>query len=184
MSRVLPQAFFQRPTLLVAEELLGKFLIVQDADGKESAHLIREVEAYDGPEDLASHASRGRTARTSVMFGPGGYWYVYLIYGMYWMLNIVTGDAEYPAAILIRGVGEYDGPGKLTRRLGIDKRFNEQLATRQNGLWIEDRGSLAVPGIIKKTPRIGVEYAGPIWSKKHYRFVLEEKKSKVLRKKI
>lgn len=176
MSRVLRQTFFQRPTLVVAEELLGKFLVLQDADGKENAYLIREVEAYDGPEDLASHASRGKTARTSIMFGPGGYWYVYLIYGMYWMLNIVTGDAEYPAAILIRGVGEYDGPGKLTRRLGIDKRFNERLATKQMGLWIEDRGPLSVSSTIKKTPRIGVDYAGPIWSKKHYRFVLEEKK--------
>jgi DNA-3-methyladenine glycosylase len=137
--------------------------------------MILEVEAYDGPLDQASHAFRGRTERTSIMFGPAGFWYIYLIYGMYWMLNIVTGPEDYPAAILIRTVGSYDGPGKLTKRLGIDKRFHQKRANKDTGLWIEDRGPLPSSFNIHTTPRIGVAYAGPIWSQKPYRFIASER---------
>lgn len=176
MSQILPSSFFNRPTLVVAEELVGKFLVIQEADGREAAFMICEVEAYDGPEDRASHAFRGKTKRTNVMFGEAGFWYVYLIYGTYWMLNIVTGPEAYPAALLIRAAGEYDGPGKLTKALKIDKRFHEKLACKETGLWIEDRaedGGETRPLRVWKTPRVGVEYAGPIWSKKLYRFVLK-----------
>ena len=95
-SKFLSPAFFNRPILEVAPDLLGKYLVCRR--GKtETALLVREVEAYDGPEDRACHACRGRTKRNDVMFGPPGYWYLYLIYGMYWMLNIVTGPEGYPA---------------------------------------------------------------------------------------
>ncbi len=171
-TTILKNDFYNRPTLEVAEELLGKFLVIKKG-GQKTALMIREAEAYDGPEDRASHAHKGKTERTSVMFGPAGHWYVYLVYGMYFMLNIVTGPKDYPAAILIRGAGELAGPGKLTKTLGITKAFNRQAALPKTGLWIEDRG--AIPGMrIRKTPRIGVAYAGPVWSKKPYRFLLDE----------
>jgi DNA-3-methyladenine glycosylase len=162
---------------------------------REVAVMITEVEAYDGPRDKASHASRGMTARNRIMFGTGGYFYVYLCYGMYEMLNIVTGPKDYPAAILLRGAsfllpkegsgggfspllskeglgGGLGGPGKLTKFLKVDRRFNHLPADKKTGLWFEDRGTRITGKMIKRTPRIGVAYAGPIWSKKKYRFLL------------
>ena len=174
MRTVLEQKFFKRPTLLVAEELLGKFL-VRKAGKKQVAVMITEVEAYDGLKDKASHAHKGQTDRNTIMFGEAGYWYVYLVYGMHHMLNIVTGDKEYPAAVLIRGVKNVSGPGGVTKFLSINMRFNKKKAERKSGLWIENRGVKVYKKDIKKTPRIGVEYAGPVWSKKLYRFVLEIK---------
>jgi DNA-3-methyladenine glycosylase len=174
MRKVLDKTFFERPTLEVAESLLGKFLIKRYR-GVEKAYMITEVEAYDGFEDKASHAHKGKTERNEVMFGEAGYWYVYLVYGMHNMLNIVTGEKEYPAAVLIRGV-EYngkriDGPGKITKMLKIDRSFNKKKMEKKTGLWIEDRGVKIKKSDIKKTPRIGVDYSGSC-SKKLYRFVL------------
>src|SRR3989338_2229715 len=101
MRKILPQSFFDRPTLAVARALLGKFLVRRT--GKKTLEaMITEVEAYDGPEDRASHASRGITPRTKIMFGEAGRLYVYFTYGMHWMLNVVTGSRGYPAAVLIR----------------------------------------------------------------------------------
>lgn len=156
--------------LTVAPKLLGKFL-VRRFRGKEQAFQITEVEAYDGPRDLACHGSRGITARTKVMFEAGGIWYVYLVYGLHFMLNIVTGKKGYPAAVLIRGLQNISGPGKLTSLLHINKNLNGKKAIQSNGLWIEDRGVKIKAGQIKKTPRVGVLYAGPVWSKKPYRFL-------------
>ncbi|RLC35163.1 MAG: DNA-3-methyladenine glycosylase [Candidatus Nealsonbacteria bacterium] len=170
-SKRLQRSFFVRPTLTVARELLGKFL-VRRYDGKNIPLMITEVEAYVGPNDRACHASRGKTERNKVMFDEGGRWYVYFTYGMHWMLNIVTGRKNYPAAILIRGTNKITGPGRLTKYLKIDKRFNGSLADKKNGLWIEDRGHKVKPSQITKTPRIGVDYAGPAWSKKPWRFTL------------
>ena len=136
--------------------------------------MITEVEAYDGPRDRASHAYRGETSRNRVMFGPACMWYVYFTYGMHWMLNITTGSVGYPAAVLIRGVEGVGGPAKLTRALGIDKRFNEIPAARASGLWIEDRGVAVAPRQIAKAPRVGVDSAGPIWKDKQYRFFLKK----------
>ena len=172
MRKVLTQKFFKRPTTKVAEDLLGKFL-VRKIGGKEIALQIFETEAYDGPHDRASHAHKGKTARTEVMFGQAGYLYIYLCYGMYFMLNVVTGPKDYPAAVLIRGVGEFNGPGKLTKVLKITKKLNALRALPETGLWFEDRGVKIKKSDIRKTSRIGVEYAGPIWSKKPYRFLYE-----------
>ena len=102
--KVLNKNFFNRPTLIVAKDLLGKYLI-RRLNGKIKRFMITEVEAYDGFKDKASHASRGKTVRNAPMFGEAGVWYVYFTYGMHYMLNIVTGKKDYPAAILIRGVG-------------------------------------------------------------------------------
>lgn len=168
---ILKPAFFSRPALRVAQDLLGKF-IVRRWRGREIAFMITEVEAYDGPDDKASHASRGKTQRNQVMFGPAGFWYVYFVYGNHWMLNIVTGPKNYPAAILIRGTDKVVGPGRLTKFLHVDRKLNGQPASRVSGLWIEDRGVRISKNKIQRTPRVGVAYAGE-WAKKPYRFILE-----------
>ncbi|MFA6992023.1 MAG: DNA-3-methyladenine glycosylase [Candidatus Gracilibacteria bacterium] len=169
MGKVLQKSFFNRDSFLVAEELLGKY-ICRKMDGKTIRLMVNEVEIYDGLEDKASHASRGMTERNKVMFGAAGYFYVYFVYGMYNMLNIVTREKKYPAAILIRGAGEFNGPGKLTKALKITKSLNNKLAVKKSGLWFEKSGIKVPKSKIKKTPRVGVSYAGPIWSKKLFRF--------------
>lgn len=171
MKRILGKPFFNRPTLAVAEEMLGKFL-VRRIGSKEIALPITEVEAYDGFSDKASHASRGMTQRNAPMFGSAGVWYVYFTYGVHWMLNIVTGPKDYPAAVLIRGAGEINGPAKLTKKLLITKQFNNKPANRATGLWIEDRGVMIAKRDIARLPRVGVAYAGSVWSKKKYRFLM------------
>ena len=170
IKRVLGTPFFNRPTLEVAHALPGKYLCRQ-VGGKTVSLPLTEVEAYDGFDDKASHAHGGPTPRNAVMFGPAGYWYVYLCYGMHWMLNIVTGPREFPAAVLVRGAGDYSGPGRLTKALRINKTFNGQPITRASGLWLEDRGALVRATEIKRLPRVGIGYAGPHWTKKPYRFV-------------
>ncbi|MFH1162398.1 MAG: DNA-3-methyladenine glycosylase [Candidatus Jorgensenbacteria bacterium] len=216
MRKLLSDKFFERPALAVARELLGKYLVRRcpstgasterfgpelTAEGlsrmssgrrrKYVVAMITEVEAYDGPHDGASHASRGLTKRNAPMFGPPGRWYVYFTYGMHWMLNVVTREKGYPAAVLIRSVQFMEvqppyreveprcrcisGPGRVTRFFKIDKRFNGMRASRRTGLWIEDRGVRVSKRQIAKGERIGVEYAGPVWSKKKYRFVLSGK---------
>lgn len=161
----------------IALSLLGKYL-VRRVNGKTKAYKIVETEAYVGPHDKASHAHRGRTARNEPMWGPAGHWYVYLTYGMHYMLNLVTGKDGYPAAVLIRGVIGTDGtkisgPGRLTKALKIDKRLNTKKASRTNGLWIEDRGVKIPRWKIKRTPRIGIAYAEE-WVDKPLRFTLSD----------
>lgn len=166
----LPKEFFQRDVLEVAADLLGKTLIRKYSNGEIKRYTITEVEAYRGIDDLACHASKGRTARTEVMFHEGGKIYVYLIYGMYWMLNIVTEKEDIPQAVLIRGVTNFDGPGKLTKALQIDKSFYGEELINSDRLWVE-KGLNDVE--IVTTPRIGIDYAGDIWKNKPWRFVLK-----------
>ncbi|MFA6255482.1 MAG: DNA-3-methyladenine glycosylase [Patescibacteria group bacterium] len=179
----LNQSFYNQPTRKVASQLLGKFLI-RKIGNKKIIGEITEVENYIGPNDLASHASRGRTKRTELMFGQGGFWYIYLIYGMYYCLNIVTEHKNYPAAVLLRavkpisGLGskmKTDGPGKLCRAFKIDKSLNGKPAFGKNcQLWIEDRGVKILPRQIKKSTRIGVDYAGK-YKDKLWRFYISDK---------
>jgi DNA-3-methyladenine glycosylase len=168
--RILERGFFARPALVVARELIGKHL-VRRIGTRVIAAPITETEAYVGPHDLACHGSKGRTERTEVMFGPAGHWYVYFIYGIHWMLNAVTDDEGHPAAVLVRGAGEWDGPAKLTKALQIDRRFYASPIAPQSDLWIEDRGLTIPARTIRRTPRIGVDYSG-VWAAKPYRFVL------------
>lgn len=165
---VLRSMFFGRPADVVARELLGKVL-VRRINGMRMALTITETEAYLGPHDLACHAARGRTPRTEVMFGPPGTLYVYFVYGLHWMLNIVTCPKAYPAAVLIRAAGDISGPARLTRALAIDGALNGRRADPRSGLWVEEGDR---SGKVLVTPRIGVDYAGPRWSARKLRFVL------------
>lgn len=172
MKKVLDEKFFEHPAPEVAQKLLGKFL-VRRVNNKEIVSMITEVEAYEGVNDKASHAHRGVTERNKAMFGNPGIWYVYFTYGTHWMLNIVTGHKGHPSAVLIRGVEAVSGPGRLTKFFSIDKSLNGKTASRRDGLWIEDRGIAIEKKRIIRTARIGVSYAGPYWSRRKYRFVLE-----------
>lgn len=173
MRRIIETKTWQtRGTLAQARALLGKYLVRRRADGTEDARMIVEVEAYDGERDLACHARAGRTARTAVMYGPGGVWYVYLCYGIHEMLNLVVGPPDWPAAVLIRGVEGAVGPGRVTKALGIDRRLNATPADPAGGLWLEDRGVRVPRSRVQATPRIGVDYAGAEWAAKPWRFVL------------
>lgn len=159
---------------MVAKELLGKYL-VRRIGKKETALMIMETESYDGWEDRASHASRGKTVRNAPMFEDAGIFYIYLCYGMHWMLNVVTGDKDYPAAVLIRGIEGAEGPARLTKNLSIDKSFNKKLVAPEAKLWFEDRGIIIPTHRIKKLPRIGVAYAGKKWAKKPWRFLIHKR---------
>lgn len=141
--------------------------------GETEAHLITEVEAYDGERDLACHAAKGRTRRTETLYAAAGVWYVYLCYGIHEMLNLVVGPSGWPSAILLRGVEGISGPGRLTRQLAIDRGLNGAPADPSSGLWIEDRGVRLPRGLIQAGPRVGVDYAGPQWAAKPWRFSFE-----------
>ena len=189
----LKRKFFNRNTVLVAQELLGKFL-VRRIGNKLVKAKITETEAYCGTRDLACHASKGLTERTKVMFGSAGFSYVYMVYGMYHCLNIVTEKEGNPAAVLIRSVGVVDGlprselpilsfaaqpqsevllrgPGILCRELKIDRKLNAVDLIKSNLLWIEDGEIKIKKSQIKKAKRIGVGYAGK-WKDKLWRFYL------------
>ena len=170
MSRICKSEEFDSiDTAALARGLLGKLLVTQIAE-KRVARRIIETEAYHGVDDEACHASKGRTARTSVMFGEAGYWYVYLCYGIHEMLNLVTGPVGHPAAVLIRGVEGAVGPGRLTKMLKIDRRFNGQRASSEGGLWIEDDGVLVPEEDVLVGPRVGIGYAGEKWRNIPWRF--------------
>jgi len=171
---ILSRGYFNRPTVTVARSLIGKYL-VREINGRTLAGKIIEAEAYVGPQDRACHASKGRTQRTEVLFGPPGVAYVYLIYGMYHCLNVVTEREEFPSAVLIRAIeidGELiDGPGRLCRALQIDRGLNRVNLTTGESLWFEDRGGVVRKENVAAYPRIGVDYAGT-WAEKPWRFRL------------
>ncbi len=170
---VSPAYLQRRATVAQARWLLGKHLVRRHADGRIEARVITETEAYDGERDLACHARFGRTTRTDVMYAAGGVWYVYLCYGVHEMLNLVVGPADWPAAVLIRGLEGVSGPGRLTRALGIGRHLNGSAACEPvSALWLEDRGVRVAPRTIVTGPRVGVEFAGPVWAAKPWRFSL------------
>jgi DNA-3-methyladenine glycosylase len=168
--RRLQRSFFRRDVLVVAPELLGKRLVMISPDGKQSGFTISETEAYRGREDLACHASKGKTPRNMMMFGDGGFVYMYLIYGMYWMFNIVTSVEGMPQAVLVRGLKEVQGPGRLTRQTGLNGDYYGEDLVRSTRLWVEDPG-----GSVDYTtgPRIGIEYAGAPWKDMPWRYCLQ-----------
>jgi DNA-3-methyladenine glycosylase len=170
--RKLPRAFYDRDTILVARELLGKHLVQQQRIGR-----IVEVEAYLGPHDLAAHSARGLTERTKVMFGPPGHAYVYLIYGMYYCMNVVTEREGHASAVLLRAIepianieGRTQGPGLLCKAMGIDKRLNAH-DLLSDDFYIAEPPATKSFTIVKR-PRVGVDYAGR-WAKRHLRFYVK-----------
>lgn len=174
MVRVMKAKEFRvRNTVALARGLLGQVLVRTFPDGRQERHVITEVEAYHGERDRASHASRGRTRRNTPMFAPGGVWYVYLCYGVHEMLNLVTGPRDFPAAILIRGVAGMAGPGRLTKALEIDRRLNGVPAAPVSGLHLETASGRVPRRLVRAAPRIGVDYAGPVWARKPWRFFFD-----------
>jgi DNA-3-methyladenine glycosylase len=169
---VLDSRFFERSAEHVAHDLIGCHLCWRHGDQVQS-RVITETEAYTGPDDLASHAARGRTERNAPMFGPPGTFYVYFVYGMHWMLNVVTDPVGYPAAVLIRSVEGLTGPGRLTKALAITGKLNRQVASKETGVWFSEAPILS-NWRVSLSLRIGVNYAGPTWSAKPYRFTLEQ----------
>ena len=169
--KVLDSTFFDRSAEKVAHDLIGCRLNWR-CGPRSASRIITETEAYTGPDDLASHAARARTKRNEPMFGPPGTFYVYFVYGMHWMLNVVTGPIGYPAAVLIRGVEGIVGPGRLTKALRMNGNLNGKAASKEAGLWFSERPGLTQYNVIRSA-RIGVGYAGEIWSAKPYRFTLD-----------
>ncbi|HAQ21272.1 MAG TPA: 3-methyladenine DNA glycosylase [Prolixibacteraceae bacterium] len=167
-GRFLPLDFFLRDVLEVAPALLGKLLVRQFDDGRIERYRITEVEAYRGVEDRACHANKGRTPRTEVMFQQGGTVYVYLIYGQYWLLNLVTGIEGDPSAVLIRGIEGFPGPGRVGRELQLDHSFYGESLITSTRIWLEDAAHVSE---IRTAKRIGVEYSGE-WAGKLWRFYL------------
>jgi DNA-3-methyladenine glycosylase len=165
----LPPCFFLRDVLEVAPALIGKLLVRQFEDGRIEKFRITETEAYRGTDDLACHASKGRTPRTEIMFQEGGIVYVYLIYGLYWLLNLVTGNEGEASAVLIRSIEGCSGPGRIGRKLQLDKSFNGENLVHSTRIWVED--AEPVDGI-KTSKRIGIDYAGEEWANKPWRFYL------------
>jgi len=173
--RKLPREFYDRDTEQVARELLGK-LLVRRIDGVSRIGKIVETEAYLGVHDLASHSSRGRTPRTEVMFGPPGYAYVYIIYGVHHCLNVVTEPEGHASAVLLRALepvrnieSNTKGPGLLCRALGIDRRLNGHDLT--GGELFLSEPERIEPFEIEARPRIGVDYARE-WAEKPLRFII------------
>ena len=173
--RKLPRAFYDRDTVAVARDLLGKCLVRRNGGVTRIGRIV-EVEAYLGPHDLAAHSARGLTPRTKVMFGPPGHAYVYLIYGMHYCVNVVTQAEGKASAVLLRALepvknveGRTQGPGLLCRAMGIDKALNGHDLTSAD-FCIADDGRAARAAIVKR-PRIGVDYAGH-WARRLLRFYL------------
>ena len=178
LGPVLPRSFYGRTALQVARALLGQVLVHRNGRETRAARIV-ETEAYVGEHDLACHACHGRTPRTEVLYGPPGHAYVYLVYGMHWCFNVVTGQDGMASAVLVRGVEALagippgvrtDGPGRLTRALRIGKAENK-VDLIASGLRILE-GPPPAAGTIRRGPRVGVEYSG-LWASRPYRFWVE-----------
>lgn len=171
MRKRLKREFYTRPTLAVAKEFLGKYLVRGKLAGK-----IVETEAYIGPKDKASHAYGGRvTLRNKTEYLEGGHIYIYLCYGMYWQLNITTAGKGQPECVLIRAIEhpEATGPGKLCRWMKLDKSFDGEDLCKSKRIWLEDRGEVIKKSQIVAAERIGIDYAEE-WSKIPWRFYIKD----------
>ena len=175
------EEFFHRDCLEVAPEICGKILCVRQSDGSVRRVRITESEAYRGEEDTACHASKGRTPRTELLYGESGIIYVYLCYGMHWLMNVITGEEGQPQGVLFRAGGvpigddnvrkKLDGPAKLTKYLGIGKSYNGQPIYRNGCIWLEDDGNKYE---IKTDVRVGIDYATEEYRLKPWRYIIKE----------
>lgn len=194
----LARPFFARPTLVVARELLGRRLVRLESRGERLSGLIVEAEAYVGSQDLGCHAKSGRTARNASMWGPPGHAYVYFTYGMHWMLNVVTEENGFPAAVLIRGLLPLeglatmrrrragkplaDGPAKLCQALAIDRSLDgHDLCAPDASLFIES-GQEILDHLVTTTPRVGLNTVPEPWKSNPWRFLVKRQFYDVLAK--
>lgn len=171
MNKKLKENFFRRDCLEVAPELVGKILVRKLPDGTLIKERISETEAYRGEEDKACHASKGKTKRTEILYGESGKIYVYLCYGIHWLMNITTGEIGDPQCVLIRAGEVHNGPAKITKYLQIDGNFNKQEICGNSDIWIEDDGFRPA---IQTAKRVGIDYAGEYWKNIEWRFIAEE----------
>ena len=169
MPKKLDYEFFHRPCLTVARDLVGKVLVHRLPDGRVLHLRISETEVYCGEADTACHAHKGRTQRTEVMYMEAGTIYVYLCYGMHWLLNLVTGEKDAPEAVLIRACVEAQGPGKLTKTLGITGELNWG-SILDNELWVEDDGFVCE---VTADKRVGIGYASQEDQDRLWRFKMK-----------
>lgn len=165
----LGEEFFHRDALEVASELVGKILVSR-IKGEEIRVRITETEAYRGEEDTACHAHKGRTKRTEVLYGKSGVIYVYLCYGMHWLMNVITGDENQPQGVLFRAGEELNGPAKLTKALGVTGEQNLLSIIDNPKIWIEDDN---VRHKYHTDTRVGIDYATEEYRKKKWRFILD-----------
>jgi len=170
---VLGEEFFRRDCLELAPALIGKVLVRALPEGGEIRLRITETEAYRGEEDTACHAHHGRTRRTEVLYRESGTLYVYLCYGIHWLMNIVSGPVDTPQAVLLRAAEGCPGPGRLTRALGVNGDWNRRHIARGGDLWLEDDG---LPCPVITAPRVGIGYASPEDQARPWRFILDTKK--------
>lgn len=170
MPRV-DRSFYLSDAVTVAQLLPGMDIVTASGE-RTGRFMITETEAYLGDSDKACHASKGRTRRTEPMFLEGGYLYLYFVYGMHWMMNVVTGPADFPQAVLIRGVDQYSGPGRVTRGLSVDGSYNREDLVKSSRIWIEDQG---LRPELEASPRVGINYAGEPWVSKPWRFKIKDK---------
>lgn len=168
MIRKLTEDFFKRDCLEVAPELVGKVLVCRLPSGEEIKERISETEAYRGEEDKACHASKGRTKRTEILYGESGKIYIYLCYGMHWLMNITTGEINQPQCVLLRAGEIHQGPAKLIKYMHIDKCFNNESICYNPDIWIEDDGFIPE---VKTASRVGIDYAGDYWKNIKWRFI-------------
>lgn len=181
MSNRLDRTAFNRPTLRVARDLLGKF-IVRRYRGRLLSAMITETEAYKGPMDRAAHTYGGRrTPRVEPLYGDGGTAYVYLVYGLHWLLNFSTVGREVPEGVLIRAIltdpdntqKPLIGPAKVTQYLRINKQLDRIDVTTSEHLWLEDRDTRIPAKRVQTGPRVGIDYAGPYWAARPWRFWID-----------
>ena len=160
--------FYKKDAISLAGELLGKLLCRKT--GRKIVKLrITETEAYYGEDDTACHAHKGKTRRTSIMYEEGGHIYVYFCYGIHWLFNVVTGQKDFPEAVLIRGIEGFKGPAKLTKALAIDGRFYGESLIDSKQLWIEDDGQRPA---YEASKRIGIDYASEKDRNRLWRFMI------------
>jgi DNA-3-methyladenine glycosylase len=167
----LKKEFYSNNALFVAKYLLGKTLVRKHTNGEIKYYKITATEAYFGEEDKACHAHKGRTKRTEILYHSGGFIYVYLIYGIHWLFNIVTGEENFPQAVLICGLSEIKGSGRVGKELAIDKSFYGENIITSGRIWIEENDEMTKD--IIETPRIGIDYAGE-WKDKLWRFEIKK----------
>lgn len=169
---ILDRDFYRRDCETVAKALVGKLLVHDTPQGRQCLR-ISQTEVYCGVEDTACHAHRGRTERTEVMYGKAGTAYIYLCYGIHWLLNIVTGEEGHPEAVLIRACLDAPGPGKLTKHLGITGALNRADVCGGSKLWVEDDGFSCT---VTAGKRIGIGYASQEDQDRLWRFILHSER--------